>query len=126
MAHPEDAVRQVLREAVDLENLFEELAENAENGEKPDFDSHFKYLEGEYKYELMYVPMKSYGTERPSLVRMYAIKLRQNTYLITGGGIKLADTIQKSPDLRDHVMPNLKRVRGYLKANGIIDNEDMD
>lgn len=119
---PEDAVRQVLDEADALENLFEELNENAMDGRKPDFDSHFQYLD---KYMLVQPPMKSYGTLRPSLLRMYAIKMKDNVYLITGGGIKLADTIQNSPELKDHVFQDIDRVKAFLKENGIMDNEDM-
>lgn len=70
--------------------------------------------------------MKSYGTNRPSLLRIYAIKMDRNTYLITGGGIKLADTIQNSPYLRDHVLNNIDKVRQFLKANGIMDSDDME
>ena len=49
-----------------------------------------------------------------------------NTYLITGGGIKLADTIQNSPDLKEHVLQNIDKVREFLQANGIMDSEDME
>lgn len=122
---PEAAAQQVIDEAEALEVLFDELADNAENGRKPDFDSHFKYLEGKYQYELEWQPMKSYGPQRPSLLRIYAIKLDANTYLITGGGIKLADKIQNSPDLKDHVLQNIDRVRRWLKENGIMDGEDI-
>lgn len=124
---PEDAALQVLREAADLEDLFEELYDNTINNiEGKDFDSHFYYLDGKYQYELERPPMKSYGTNRPSLLRIYAIKMDRNTYLITGGGIKLADTIQNSPDLKDHVLNNIDKVRQYLKANGIMDSDDME
>lgn len=123
---PEDAARQVMDEAEALENLFDELNKNATDGKKPDFDSHFKYLEGKYKYELQWPPMKSYGTIRPSLLRMYAIKMKENVYLITGGGIKLSDTIQNSPVLKEHVIQDIDRVRSFLKENGIMDNEDIE
>ena len=123
---PESATRQVLNEAEDLVSLFDELAVNTQNGNKPDFDSHFHYLEGKYKYELQYQPMKSYSNGHPALLRIYAIKMDKNTYLITGGGIKLADTIQNSPDLKEHVLQNIDRVRDWLKANGIMDSDDMN
>lgn len=71
---PESAARQVLDEAGELENLFDKLAENTQKGEHPDFDSHFHYLDGKYKYELEYQPMKSYSGGRPPLLRIYAIK----------------------------------------------------
>lgn len=123
---PEDAANQVRQEAADLEDLFDELYYNTVNGEKEDFDSHFHFLEGDYKYEYFQPPMKSYGTERPSFLRLYAIKMKNNTYLITGGGIKIADTIQNSPDLKEHVLQNIERVRDFLKMNGIEDSDDME
>lgn len=126
VTEPEDAARQVLDEAEALEELFDELNDNTERGKKPDYDSHFNYLGGKYKYELKWTPMKSYGTFHPSLLRIYAIKMASNTYLITDGGIKLSDTIQNSPDLKEHVLQNIDRVRDFLKEQGIIDNEDME
>lgn len=121
----EDAARQVLDEAEALEDLFEEMNDNVVMGRQPDFDSHFRCLGGKYKYEIEWLPMKSYGTFNPSLLRMYAIRMDVNTYLITGGGIKLADTIQNSPELRDRVLQDIDRVRAFLKENGIFDSDDM-
>jgi len=122
---PEDATAQVLEEATLLEELFNELYKNAKNGEKPDFDSHFHLLEGKYKYEIKQPPMKSYGTIHPSLLRIYAIKMANNTYLITGGGIKLADKIQNSPGLKNHIIQEIDQTREFLKANGIMDGSDF-
>ena len=126
MSEPENAALQVLNEATDLEDLFDELNENTSNNEVPDFDSHFKYLEGKYKCEIVRPPMKSYGTGRPSLLRIYAIKLQPNLFIITRGGIKLARTIQDSPDLRDHVLQNIEKVRQYLRTHGIVDSNDLE
>ena len=121
---PESAARRVRDEAKELGKLLLELCKNSDQGETPDFDSHFKFLDGKYQvYE--YIPMKSYGTGRPSFLRMYAIKLKNNLYVITGGGIKLADTIQESPDLQKHVLQNIDKVRAWLIQNGIIDEQDL-
>lgn len=122
---PEAAAAQVINEAEQLENLFEELFENTKRGDPCDFESHFKYFEGKYKYTIKLIPVKSYGIEKPSLLRLYAIRLEENAFLITGGGIKLADTIQNSPDLKDHVIQNIDIVRNYLLENGILDREDI-
>lgn len=121
---PESAARKVREEAIELEDLFYDLCKNTDHGKTPDFDSHFKFLGGKYQvYE--YIPMKSYGTGRPSFLRMYAIKLKNNLYVITGGGIKLADTIQDSPDLQNHVIQNIDKVRAWLIQNVIIDEQDL-
>ena len=87
-------------------------------GEKPSFDEYFHFLDGKYKCLWTLEPMKSYGTNRPSLLRLYAIKLGPNCYLIVYGGIKLGDTIQNSPVLKDKVFNKIDNVLNYLKANG--------
>ena len=123
---PEKAAATVRNEANDLNDLLYNLYENSFYGEKPDFDSHFKFLDGKkYRDVLEYIPMKSYGTNNPSFLRIYAIKLNNNQYVITGGGIKLADSIQDSPDLKNHVIQNIDRVRAWLISNGIMDEEDI-
>ena len=121
---PESAARKVREEAIELEDLFFFFFKNADQGKTPDYDSHFNFLGGKYQvYE--YIPMKSYGTGRPSFLRTYAIKLKSNLYVITGGGIKLADKIQDSPDLQKHVLQNIDKVRTWLIQNGIIDAQDL-
>lgn len=121
---PEKAAHRVRDEAVELEDLFFNLCENTDEGKQPDYDSHFKFLDGKYQvYE--YIPMKSYGTGKPSFLRMYAVKLKSNLYVITGGGIKLSDTIQNSPDIKNHVLQNIDKVRSWLKENVIIDEQDF-
>lgn len=118
------ATKQVIQEAEELKQRFQELKENTQICKQPDFDNHFKYLNGKYKYLYELIPMKSYGCGRPSLLRIYAIKLDTNKYLITGGGIKLCDTIQESPGIKDHVLQNIDRVRSFLRENDI-DEEDL-
>lgn len=122
---PEAAAWQVSEEADDLERLFGELFDNAESNVEPDFDSHFKFLNGKYNIEYEYVPMKSYGTGSPSLIRMYAIKMGENRYIITGGGIKLCKTIQESPYLKGRVIQDIDKVRAWLKRNGIYEEDEF-
>lgn len=122
---PEDSAQRVLDEAEDLEDYIEELVSNMKQGFKPDFDEYFHFLNGKYKCLWTLEPMKSYGTERPSLLRLYAIKLEANCYLIVYGGIKLGDTIQNSPVLKDKVFNKIDKVLNYLKANGIADSTDI-
>ena len=124
---PEDAARQVLEEARRLEGMFERMDETARLGKTPDYDGHFRCLNGSrYECLLEYIPMKSYGPLRPSLLRMYAIKLAKNTYLITGGGIKLGHSIQESPGLKDHALRQIDAVRAWLKREGVIDADDLN
>lgn len=125
LKEPVAAAKCARDEAIDLEKLFDQLYQNTLDGKQPDFDSHFKFLDGDFKYVTECVPMKSYGTNKPSFLRIYAIKLQSNTFLITGGGIKLAKKIQDAPELQNHVMRNIKKVREWLISNNIADAEDL-
>ncbi len=122
---PEFSALRVLEEAEELEAYISELVSNMNLGEKPDFDEYFHFLDGKYKCLWTLEPMKSYGTGMPSLLRLYAIKIDSNCYLIVYGGIKLGATIQDSPVLKDNVFKKIDEVLCYLRVNGIADSDDI-
>lgn len=70
-------------------------------------------------------PMKGYGTLESSFLRLYAIRVDYNCFLIVYGGIKLNDTIQNSPVLKDNVFKKIDSVRQFLKDEGVLDGEDL-
>lgn len=123
--NPEKSAERVIDEADSLETYIREIVDNCSNGTKPDFDEYFHFLGGKYKCLWSLEPVKSYGTDTPSLLRFYAIKMETNCYLIVYGGIKLGDTIQNSPVLKDKVFNKIDSVLSFLKANGITDSEDL-
>lgn len=123
--NPEKSAYRVIEESDCLERYIEDIVVNCSNGEKPDFDEYFHFLGGKYKCLWSLEPVKSYGTLSPSLLRLYAIKIESNCYLIVYGGIKLADTIQNSPVLKDKVFRKIDTVLEFLKNNGITDSEDL-
>lgn len=59
-----------------------------------------------------------------SWLRIYAIRLEPNVYVVTGGAIKLSRTMQE----REHTaqeLYKLNRCKSYLKANGIFDQDSF-
>ena len=61
----------------------------------------------------------------PSWLRIYAIKLDNGVYLVTGGAIKLTHQMEE----RQHTLDELKRmelVRNYLIDNGVIDVDGLN
>ncbi len=115
----------VAREAVVLATHIRELAENSKDNKFPDLEDFFHPLGGKYSFVRELEPHKSYGTFNPSLLRLYAIKLDKNVYLIVFGGIKLGSTIQNSPGLKEQVFNRIDNVITFLKANGIFEGEDI-
>lgn len=121
---PEEATARVIKDANHLESHIIELAKNSDKGEKPDLDEYFEPLDGEFVYEFTNTPMKGYGMTNPSFIRLYAIKIASNCYLIVYGGIKLKDKIENSPVLQDYVIKKIKQVRKFLKECAL-DKDDL-
>lgn len=66
--------------------------------------------------------LEIYG--RNPVLRLYAIKLGCNTYVITGGAIKLTATMQEHEDTKRELQ-KLELVKTHLKENGIYFDEDL-
>lgn len=63
---------------------------------------------------------RKYG--HSSWLRLYAIKLVQGNYIITGGAIKLTATMQEREHTRQELV-KIDKVRRFLLEENIIDNE---
>ncbi len=122
---PEDAAKGVIIDAIALEKHLEQLTDNVKAGDVPDFETYFKPLGGKYLYEWNIIPMKGYGMGKPTFIRLYAIRIQENCFLIAYGGLKLADTIQNSPGLDTEVFRRIDYTLAYMKREGITDSDDL-
>lgn len=57
---------------------------------------------------------------KKGLLRIYAIRVDQGIYIITGGAIKIYETMQDAPNTQ-HELDKLNRLQKYFKDNGITD-----
>jgi hypothetical protein len=67
---------------------------------------------------------KVYGIRKKTWLRIYAIKAGEDMYIITGGAIKLTDTMEERP----HTHAQLRKLdacRQFLKKLGAIDAEGI-
>jgi Holliday junction resolvase RusA-like endonuclease len=62
------------------------------------------------------------GKIKRNRLRYYAIKIDLNCFAITGGAIKMSQTMQDHPDT-DNELKKLANARAYLNKNGVL-NED--
>ena len=85
----------------------------------------FMMLTVGYGYDINYIPMKGYGMLESTFLRLYAIRFKENCYLIVCGGIKLNDTIQNSPVLQEIVFNKIDKVKQYLTDECILDIDDI-
>jgi hypothetical protein len=125
----EQAVRETLEDVRALENKLMKLAElSTTNTGDIGLDDLFKDLHNGIAVELS--PTKAYGINRNrnSWLRLYAIKLGKNVYIITGGAIKLTKTMGEREHTRFE-LTKLKKCQDYLKETGVCDEfglKDID
>jgi hypothetical protein len=74
------------------------------------------------------IPQKAYGKniyrENGSWLRLYAIKLEANCYVVCGGMIKLTKAIQDRKHGEKELL-KIKRTIDYLKTEGLIEKESF-
>ena len=72
-----------------------------------------------------YEQCKAYGIKiKDGWLRLYAIRIDHNTFVITGGGIKLVRTMQEDKLLEEELQ-KLKDTQQYLIENNLFDVDDI-
>jgi hypothetical protein len=61
------------------------------------------------------------GKLKKNGLRYYAIKIDENCFIITGGAIKMTQTMQEHPDSVNELL-KLEKGKSFLIKNGIIDD----
>lgn len=93
-----------------------------------DLDKIFRHLEPSRMNDMLLGKEKARinnWKRHASWLRLYAIKLSEGIYIITGGAIKLTATMQE----REHTSEELKKmekVRNFLLNENIINNEGFE
>lgn len=123
-----NAVEEIMDEAYDLEQKLRELVNGGFQNNGQNLQQLFKPLDNRV-YELKPL-QKSKGSIKdrkwkdPKL-RIYAIRMAPNLYIVTGGAIKLVDKMND----RQHLVEELKKiekVREWLREEGINEPEDLN
>lgn len=63
-------------------------------------------------------------TDHPSWLRVYAIRLEKNVFIVTGGAIKLAHAMQDRPHTEEE-LSKLNKCRQFLIDNGVFDSDSF-
>ncbi len=115
------AIYDTLEDANELEKIILEFPMTA------DLSVFFKPL-GEkdaYVSQLTREKGKLDHTNRhPSWLRIYAVRLERNVYVVTGGAIKLAEKMQDA-EITNEELNKLNACRNYLEKNGVFDKDSF-
>ena len=119
----EEAVFQTLEEAEAFEKYILEVAEKGkENEDRTLQDLVFRPLH-KNDITIKHQATKAYGVNSHSWLRLYAIRIGPNLYVISGGAIKLTRSMNERNHTRKE-LAKLKILSSYLKGIGFEDADD--
>ena len=124
----ESAIEVSIEEAEELESILLDIAEKGKTDQLENLQTIFKPLHNNeaQKYP---IPDHQESKVKPksnnkSWLRIYAIRIEPNIFIVTGGAIKLTETMND----RDHLLQELEHLQSakeYLIENQIIDSESI-
>lgn len=113
------AVSRTLIEAEEMEDALYDLSEEGGNGA---LQHVFKPLNN-FEYTIV-THQKSKARIKKGWLRLYAIRLAANCYLVTGGAIKL--TLEMKTGHLQNELRKLELAKRFLRSNGIDFPEDLN
>lgn len=147
---PRDEIEEYIAEVndrmIDIDEEIQTICIEILEGKRPDFGTTFvphssqdqrDMPEGggtSRRYGVNYLPVKCWGADKPSLVRIYALELSLDCYIIIYGGIKIDlntkdcpvfDRDGKESTLEVELEKRVRMVSRFLAQNGIIDKEGL-
>ena len=114
----------------DINNFITDILSNAEEIDDflhnlvADSESFSKYFEPLQTSEYAKVLSFQKGKIRKNQLRLYAIKIDENCFVITGGAIKMSQTMQEHPDTVLE-LKKLNVARTFFQSNGVFDDESF-
>jgi hypothetical protein len=116
------AVSRTLDEAEEMENSLYDFSEQGFKGGDDNLQHLFKPLNN-FEYTIT-ARQKSKARIRKGWLRLYAIRLAENCYLVTGGAIKLTQDMKRA-HLQDELR-KLEQSKQFLRNSGIDYPEDLN
>lgn len=116
------AVSRTLDEVEEMENSLYDYSEQGFVGSDTNLQHLFKPLNN-FEYTIT-AHQKSKARIKRGWLRLYAIRLAENCYLVTGGAIKLTSGMK-----REHLQYELRKLEQaklFLRSNGVDYPEDLN
>jgi hypothetical protein len=110
-------VQKHLNDAEAIQDLLDEI-----NSQKQLLEVYFKPLH-ETEIGVKFLSLQK-GKIRKNGLRIYAIKIHENCYVITGGAIKMSWAMQDHPETNNE-LKKLEAAKAYLKGEGIVDDDSF-
>lgn len=111
-----EAVKKTRKQALAFEEKLIEIAELGKEGLDTNLSGFFQPLV-KGKFDMMLERDKAKGVHQKSWLRIYAIRIGLNLFLVSGGAIKLTKTMNERQHLKDELR-KLELTRNYIMSSG--------
>ncbi|MCU4155229.1 hypothetical protein J1N10_04535 [Carboxylicivirga sp. A043] len=111
-------VNRRLEDAELIQDLLEDLSESG----KP-LDHYFQALD-DYETGFKILALKKGKTSKYDGLRLYAIKIDENLFVITGGAIKMSLKMDDHPDTKNEKV-KIYSAQAFLNENDVIDSDSF-
>ena len=118
----EEAILKILDEAEEMESLLYDYSEHGFRNRNSNLQHLFKPLNNN-EYAIA-THQKSKARIKRGWLRLYAIRLDENCYLVTGGAVKL--TLDMERGHLQYELKKLEKAKQFLRNNGIDYPEDLN
>jgi hypothetical protein len=118
----EEAILRTRKYAKALESKLIEIAEKGKTSKFETLSTLFKPLMNYTIGNELLAKNKAYGVESKSWLRIYAIRVDTNIFVVSGGAIKLTQTMNE----RKHLIDELKKLEATRKYLQDTDNDDLE
>lgn len=110
-------VKDKLKDAEQIQDLLEEITTN-----KEPLEYYFRTL-FDNESGIKTLSLQKGKIERNG-IRLYAVKIDENCFVITGGAIKMSQAMQDHPDSNNE-LTKIKAAKTYLQENTIVDKDSF-
>lgn len=114
------SIHDIINQIIDDANYIDDLLIEIDNDPKRTLDEFFKPLHNHEFREITLSKQKG----RKSCLRIYAIRISKNLFVITGGAIKFHH-LNKDKENTSREMQILTICRDYLKSKGVGDDDSF-
>lgn len=111
-------IKDKLRDAEKIQDLIDSLLTQSQP-----LEYYFRAL---YNQEtgIKTLSLQKGKTSKQDGLRIYAIKIDNNCFVITGGAIKMSQAMQDHPNTKKE-LKKIKRAQSYLKENDVFDQDSF-
>lgn len=114
VANVDRFVERISEDAERLQDLLDDIVEN----DRP-LEEYFRPLH-DSEINIRELSLQKGKTSHRDGLRIYAIRIDVDCFVITGGAIKMSQSMQEHPDTNNE-LSKLKRAQAFLKDNGVFD-----